>query len=587
MNQMRNNMEQEKEMSQDAVGTVSENSRYENPMPGMSNGLKREPVYSKMVRNQFSWLWKICVIYGLSYLLFGYRNYDGIGLGFFVLTSAIFVLLVAKRLEGKEVEDERKLRISKISIFYLVMAVFISFCSCMTDNEFFLFFNLVGSVLLFAVACLKMAYNDRKWDFDKYIGSVLVFLFQILEMLPVPFYDIKALWKRPEKKMSPTTRYILIGVGVSLPILLVVVSLLASADQVFSDLVGKILDISRWFDWLFEDSAINVFLVPASFIGFSLLLYLIFVTLCKGDLKEEVKACTNFSTVIAVTVFSIVDVVYVLFSGIQFVYLFAGLPSGHVYASYAREGFFELLFVAIINFLLVLFCNKRFAKNLALKILMTITCGCTYVMIASSAYRMFLYIDVYHLTFLRVFVLWFLAVLSFFMAGSVISIYKDDWNHFKFCLFIITCFYAIFAISNVDGRIAEYNVAQFENALQKAEKDSLQSGEKVNTPILRNYLPEEYKDSKAYAVVLEKLRKEQGEALGSRNVALIHDYFTLEEQFGSIYYEDYDVDGESEEIYVPAENTAIYDKEESADIFMWRHYNFVESICYKKCKAEK
>ncbi len=587
MNQISDNTEQQKEMPQNVVRTVSEKDGYENPMSGMPYIAKREPVYSKTMRNQFSWIWKMCLIYGLSYLLFGYRNYDGIGLGFFVLTSAVFVLLVAKRLEGKEVEEERKIRIPKISVFYLVVAVIISFCSCMTDNEFFLFFNLVGCVLLFAVACLKMVFNDKKWDFDKYIGSVFLFLFQILEMLPVPFHDIKALWKRPEKKMSPTTRYVLIGVAVSLPVLLLVVPLLASADQVFSDLIKNVLDISRWFDWLFEDTAINVFLVPASFVGFSLLLYLIFVILFKGDIKEEVKPCTNFNTVIAITVFSIVDTVYVLFSGIQFVYLFAGLPSGHVYSSYAREGFFELLFVAIINFLMVLFCNKKFVKNRVLKILMTITCGCTYVMIASSAYRMFLYIDVYHLTFLRVLVLWFLVVLSIFMAGSLISIYKDNWNHFKFCLFVIACFYTVFALANVDGRIAEYNVNQFEKALQKAENESMQSGGKVNAPILKNYLPEEYKDSRAYTSVLDKLRKEQGEALGSRDMALIHNYFAMEEHFGGSYYEDYDGDGESEEIFVPAENTAIYDKEEAANIFMWRHYNFVESICYKKCKAEK
>ncbi len=587
MNQVNNNIEQGKGMPQDASNNTPENIGEENPMPGMQIFPKKEALYCKTVRNQFFWIWKICVIYGLCYLLFGYRNYDGIGVGFFTLISAICVLLVAKRLEREEVEGERKIRIPKISIFYLMMATVLGFSSCITDNDFFLFFNLIGSIMLFTVACLKMVYNDTKWDFDKYIGSLFSFLFQILEMLPVPFHDIKVLWKRPEKKMSPTTRYVLIGIAVSLPILLVVVPLLASADQVFSDLVGKMLDFGRWFDWLFEDTIINIFLMPASFVAFALLLYLIFVTLCKGDIKEEIKSCTNFSTVIAVTLFTIIDMVYVLFSGIQFLYLFAGLPSDHAYAAYAREGFFELLFVAIINFLLVLFCNKRFTKNIALKVLMTITCGCTYVMIASSAYRMFLYINVYHLTFLRVFVLWFLVVLCFFMAGSIVSIYKDSWNSFRYCLFVITCFYTVFALANVDGKIAEYNVAQFERALQTAQSGRSQFGDDLSTPRLKNYLPDEYKYSRAYAPVLARLREEQGEALGSSNISLIHKYFDLEEHFMGKYYEDYDGDGESKEIFVPVENTAIYDKDEKADIFMWRHYNFVESICYKKCKIEK
>lgn len=559
MNQMRNNMEQE----------------------------KREPVYSKMVRNQFSWLWKICVIYGISYLLFGYRNYDGIGVGIFALISAISVFFVAKRLQREDVEEERKIRIPKTSIFYLVMATVLSFSSCTTDNDFFLFFNLVGSVLLFSVACIKMVYDDRRWDFEKYIGSLFAFWFQMLEMLPVPFQDIAVFRKASKKKMSPNTRNVLIGIAITVPILLVVIPLLASADQVFSGLVEKVFDFKKIYDWLFSDFFENIFLAPGSFLFFALLLYLIFVTLCKGTIKEEVKECTKYSTVIALTIFSVVDVVYILFSGIQFLYLFGGLPSGYAYAAYAREGFFELLFVAIINFLLVVICNKFFSKNLVLKVLMTITCGCTYVMIASSAYRMFLYIDVYHLTFLRVFVLWFLGVLSFFMAGSIVSVYKDSWNSFRYCLFVITCFYTVFAISNVDGRIAEYNVAQFENALQVAKSESQQSGEEVRAPRLKNYLPDEYVGSRVYAPILAKLREEQGEDLGGSNISLIHKYFEIGEHFSGYYYEEYKNESESEEIFVPAKYTAIYDKDETANIFLWRHYNFVESICYKKCEAEK
>ena len=584
---MNNNTEQRNEMSQNIAGNASEHSGSENPVPAMPNVVKREPIYSKTVRNQFSWLWKICVIYGLSYLLFGYRNYDGIGVGFFTLISAVFVLWVAKRLQREDVEEERNIRIPKISSFYLLMAVLLGFCSCTTDNDFFLFFNFIGSVLLFTIACLKMVYNDRKWDFDKYIECLFSFWFQMLEMLPVPFRDIAVFRKHSNRKMSPNTRYVLIGIAISVPILLVIIPLLASADQVFSGLIGNIFDFERMYDWLFSDFLGNVFLAPGSFVFFALLLYLIFVTLCKGTLKEEVKECTKYSTVIAVTIFSVVDLVYVLFSGIQFLYLFGGLPSGYEYAAYAREGFFELLFVAVINFFLVLICNKCFPKNLLLKVLMTITCGCTYVMIASSAYRMFLYIDVYHLTFLRVFVLWFLVVLSFFMAGSIVSIYKDSWNSFRYCLFVITCFYTVFAMANIDGRIAEYNVAQFDKALQTAKNESQQSGEAFIAPKLKNYLPDEYTHSKAYAPALDKLRKQQGANVGENNLSLIHNYFNTEEHFSGYYCEEYDEEGESKEVYVPAENTAIYSKNEKADIFMWRHYNFIESFCYKKCEEEK
>lgn len=559
---------------------------------GVANLKQREPLHSVTIRNQFSFLWKICVIYGICYLLFGYRNYDGIGVGIFTAISAVFVLLIARKLQGKSVDGERTVTIQKMSVFYLIMAVVLGFGNCMTDNAFFLLFNHVGSVLLFSVASIKMVYDDRKWDFDKYIGSLFSFLFQMMEMIPVPLRDIKVYHRDSKKKKSPNTRYVLIGIAIGLPLLFVIIPLLSSADQVFSDLIGKIFNFEKMFEWLYEDFAQNLFLGTLSFLFFALLLYLIFVTLCKGDLKEEVKECAKFSTVIAVTIFAMVDVVYVLFSGIQFLYLFVGLPSGHEYAAYAREGFFELLFVAIINFILVLFCNKYFSKNIALKVLMTVTCGCTYVMIASSAYRMFMYIKVYHLTFLRVLVLWFLVVLSLFMAGSIISIYKENWNAFRYCLFVMTCCYTVFAIGNVEGRIADYNVAQFEEALQKVEKQQKEDKEFLGkVPQLEHYLPDDYMDSKAYAPVLAELSEGYGRVLGKSNTSLIHDYFDFEKHFFGNYYEereiDYDEDGQIGEEFELEESTAIYDNEKKDNVFMWKHFNFVENRCYINCKAAK
>ena len=87
---------------------------------------------------------------------------------------------------------------------------------------------------------------------------------------------------------------------------------------------------------------------------------------------------------------------YVLFCIIQIFSLFLGKmqhPAGYTYARYAREGFFQLLFVCMINVCLVLFFMGCFRENGLKKILLTVISGCTYVMIASSAFRMCLYIQ--------------------------------------------------------------------------------------------------------------------------------------------------------------------------------------------------
>lgn len=90
-----------------------------------------------------------------------------------------------------------------------------------------------------------------------------------------------------------------------------------------------------------------------------------------------------------------IAVLYLLFSAIQIVYLFIGnmqLPAGVTYAEYARRGFFQLLFVCVLNLAAVLSIQSYFKENRVLKALLLAISGCTLIMTASSACRMLLYI---------------------------------------------------------------------------------------------------------------------------------------------------------------------------------------------------
>ena len=80
-------------------------------------------------------------------------------------------------------------------------------------------------------------------------------------------------------------------------------------------------------------------------------------------------------------------------------------------------------------------------------------------MIASSAMRMILYIGVYHLTFLRLFVLWFLVVLCFWLAFLILSMYIQKLPVFRACMVAITIGFIAFIYSNPDYQIAKYDLA--------------------------------------------------------------------------------------------------------------------------------
>jgi len=85
---------------------------------------------------------------------------------------------------------------------------------------------------------------------------------------------------------------------------------------------------------------------------------------------------------------------------------------------------------------------------------------CTFIMIASSAMRMVLYIRTYHLTFLRILVLWSLLVLSALFAGVIANLYQKKFSLFRYSMVVVTVCYLGLSFAHPDYWIAKYNVAQ-------------------------------------------------------------------------------------------------------------------------------
>ena len=128
--------------------------------------------------------------------------------------------------------------------------------------------------------------------------------------------------------------------------------------------------------------------------------YAFFSALCSGrvDEEEEVKR-KYYNPLVGITFTGILAGIYVLYAGIQVVYLFlrvgSRLPEGVTYAEYARGGFWQLLFVSALNFIIVILCLYIFKENKILNIILTIVCSCTFIMLISATYRMLLYIGAY------------------------------------------------------------------------------------------------------------------------------------------------------------------------------------------------
>lgn len=189
--------------------------------------------------------------------------------------------------------------------------------------------------------------------------------------------------------------------------------------------------------------------------------YAVYAALSMKEVKEGTPDLRTLEPIIAIIVTAALSVIYLLFSVIQILYLFIGnmkLPEGYTYSSYAREGFFQLLAVCVLNLIIVLVCLYLFRENTALKVILTVISGCTFIMITSSALRMIMYINRYNLTFLRIFVLWSLAVIFLLMAGVTVFIYRNRFPLFTYSMVIVTVFYIGLSFSHPDYWIAKYNL---------------------------------------------------------------------------------------------------------------------------------
>ncbi|MBR1930842.1 MAG: DUF4173 domain-containing protein [Lachnospiraceae bacterium] len=404
--------------------------------------MAQETEYTKRMKEHFHFFGPITFLYACVYALCMFRNDAGVAFPFFIAASLLYLCFSLSKLE---------ITLQKGSSFYMVSMVLLAVSTFCTDDGRIIALNKTGIFLLMMSLLLKQFYDTSKWKLGKYFDSIFVMTFACLGCLPRPFSDGMNYYKGKQK--NGKVWYAVLGLIIAVPLLVVVLLLLSSADAVFRDVTGRLLDsisIENIFNIVFRVA----FLFMAS--------YMLLAYLCEKHISEQVKDRRTGEPIIAITVTTLLSAIYLLFSGIQIIYLFLGqmqLPEGYTYAMYAREGFFQLLAVSILNLVIVLMCMSLFKESKVLKVVLTLMSLCTFIMIASSALRMIIYIRYYYMTFLRLFVLWALVVLFLLFVGIIINIVKESFPLFRYGVVVVTVLYLALSFSHPDYIIASINVA--------------------------------------------------------------------------------------------------------------------------------
>lgn len=433
-----------------------------------------------MERDKIKYLFQISVLFAITYAICLYKNDSGIGFTVFGVVNSIILFSIIKR---------RNIHINGWHIFYGLGEIVLSTIPMLFTNEFCVFVSKLLYIILMIKWVITIYFRIEKLEFVRNISIFFIFILESIGQILAPFSDINILMSKEndgERKenhtgekenismpdilvrntpmhdtMTPKSKFsqIVIGIVLAAPILFVVLLLLMSADVVFRKvIVNIVINLFMGVD--------NVIAMIKWFITFALAFIAAYglgrVLLIKR-LKTEPVIQNKIDNVIGVTFTSIFAFVYAVFCLIQIVALLntsgSILPSGVTYASYARQGFFQLLFVCIINIIMVLVCKLKFEDGRAFRKIMMVICGCTYIMTGSSAYRMILYIRIYQLTFLRVLVLWALLVIAVTMSFVTVFIYKENIPLFEYLLISITVLFIAFAFMSPDRIIAKYNIS--------------------------------------------------------------------------------------------------------------------------------
>ena len=434
----------------------------------------QEPTEEKEKRGRlFETLAFPTLLYALVYTFLLYDNWAGITMPFFVAATAIYAGYVMKR-TGIEKKKHTK--------WYLLMMFLLGVSDMLTGNAVIQTFNNIGIFLLLICMLLYQYFDVSRWGLGSYTKGIFAAVFGAVANILEPFSDGSAYFAADTQKQKKGKGvYVLIGIAAALPFLAVVTTLLYFADAVFADFLREGLKLDPQ----------TVFLVLMFFAFAFLSAYCGMRWLDKRKLVAEPKDLRKWEPTVAITVTLLVGIVYAVFCGIQVVYLFWGkmdLPGDYTYAQYAREGFFQLLFVCMMNLGLVLFLQKFFREHGLLKILLTLICICTYVMVASSGLRMLMYIGAYQLTFLRVLVLWALVVIAVLLVGILCQIWKKNFPLFSYGLVTVCVCYLALSLGHVDYFIARYNLGHMEADSGEGTQANAEDAEKEGKTTDFSYL---------------------------------------------------------------------------------------------------
>lgn len=336
-------------------------------------------------------------------------------------------------------------------------------------TTFFCVLNiLIIPILVMFHLLLITSSNYMKWN---KLSFITYGFSKLLEALKYNWWFATALPLNAKKGMEQSNlmviKKVIIGLILSIPILAIVLALLMSADLKFKQLVEG---FPNWFHVISAETIARVMIILIITVLFFGILQVLLLKQ-KKIIESQTKVFPfQIDRIIALTFLVVLNLVYLLFTFVQFKYFFGGTLQGDfTFAQYARKGFFELLFVSVIN-LSVVTVMLTFVKQETLilkrliQIMLSILVLLSTVILSSAFLRMGMYENAYGFTFTRILAHTFMIFLAIVFAYTFIQIWINKLSLSHFMLITALAYYAVINTVDLDQLVVSRNIDRFKES---------------------------------------------------------------------------------------------------------------------------
>lgn len=397
-----------------------------------------------------------------------YNKSLGLNVILFMIPLLIFLVMTLK--------NHKKIN-NKLGLLFIIPIILLSITYFIYDNSFTRGFNLIVIPLL---TVLMYIFTIRPtYNLGTILEDVMSLIFEPLGCIG-KLYNIVGMKLSELFHLTETGKKRLQSILIVVPVVIVVLVLLCSADMIFGNIFENFFKLFKNINLVSIIGRLIVITIFFTYIG-SVINYLLFSYKDKKEKKANNFKVDSYTVRLLLTV---LNVIYIVFDFIQIKSLMLHRVADNInYAQYARTGFFQLMFISLINITIILISKHAKEESNYSKIMSIGMILLTLVIIISSVLRMHMYESVYGYTLLRLLVYFILITEIVLLAPTIVYILNSKVNILKHYMIIGVSAYTVLCFLPIDSIITSNNINLY-NKTHKIDIYYLENFSSDNIPLL-------------------------------------------------------------------------------------------------------